>query len=638
MIHKLRRRSIVCMLALLMMVSTVLIPFESASASTYSKAGGVIVYSNVNDLKTTVSAAVLANILADQTHNYVEIVLEKDGVVATNPVWFDKNALNWNITVPEVLGDYVAKIYMATSDGEQAHLIAGVAAVSTFNLKVGQIDGGIINASTDISTKAQMINVELSGITSTYDISRVKFHFINANGEDIYQANARDDETEVGKYVAKVNANKLTPQYGYYTISAEVRDENGATVMLTPTAVVNLAVAYTEAVVENVNLTSGTFDICTDKIYAAGEIDTVTFKVWCKGEKTDAKGYVAKADKSGSYKVTVDAKNHKYNSGKYEFRIIVKLKDGKSGIAATGSCNMNLSNLAVYGKTNGKFIKKIYIYNPTVKKNVYATLWSKVGTGVDKQTYEAKYNNNRLEITCTMSKLKGPGTAYLQLYQKSGGKQKNIKKYEFTVEMGEIIKTGWHYTKCSNGKTYKLYYKEGKKVNNVSKVLKLSKNSNLHIEVNRKKNRVTVYTYDEKTQEWCIPVIAFKCSVGLPGTPTPKGTYKTDRKHRWKELMGPSWGQYATHIVGGIYFHSIAGSTTNSYGISAYSYNKLGKAASHGCIRLTVRDAKWIYDYAALKTQVTIYDSEFAGPLDAQKVPYMPYGQHYDPTDPAVKK
>ena len=106
MVHKLRKRkSIICMLALLIMVSIIFAPFERASASTYSKAGGVVVYSNVNDLKTVVSADTLTNILADQAHGFVEIVLEKDGIVAGNPVWFDKNAQNWNITVPEVPGD-----------------------------------------------------------------------------------------------------------------------------------------------------------------------------------------------------------------------------------------------------------------------------------------------------------------------------------------------------------------------------------------------------------------------------------------------------------------------------------------------------------------------------------------------------
>ena len=636
---KLRKvRSVACMVMLLTVVFTSVFGVQNVMAATYSKAGGTIVYSNVNDLKTAVTQKSMEKIMADTAHNYVEVVLTKDGSNAADPVWFDKNAENWSLTVPETKGEYVVNIYMASTATEQAHAVAGASAVSTFNLKVGEINGGVVTAETSVNPKAQSVNVELSDVQSTYDISRVIFHFTNAAGTDVFQINGKEDSSTSGHYTARINANKLNPQYGNYTVSAEVRDANGAVVTLESTASVNLVAAYAESEVKDVDRTKGTFVIKTGRIYAAGDIDTVTFKVWCKGESVDSKTYTGEAMNNGGYKATVDVKNHKYNSGTYQYKVIVKLKDGKTEVTSTGSYDMKLADFAVYGKTNGKFIKKIYIYNPTVTKNVYATLWSKVGAGADKQTYQAVYKDGRLEITCTMSKLKGPGTAYLQLKQKSGSSYKNIKKYEFNVEMGEIIKTGWHYTKCSNGKVYKLYYKEGKRVNNLTKILKLSKESELHIEVNRRKNRVTVYTYDEKTQEWCVPVIAFKCSVGLSGTPTPKGTYKTDRKHRWKELMGPSWGQYATHIVGGIYFHSVAGSTTNSYGISAYAYNKLGVPASHGCIRLTVRDAKWIYDYAALKSEVKIYDSDYAGPLESQKVPKIPYGQHYDPTDPAVKK
>lgn len=102
--------------------------------------------------------------------------------------------------------------------------------------------------------------------------------------------------------------------------------------------------------------------------------------------------------------------------------------------------------------------------------------------------------------------------------------------------------------------------------------------------------------------------------------------------------MGPSYGQYATKIVGGIYFHSVAGYNKTSYNIYASDYNKLGKPASHGCIRLCVRDAKWIYDNCKIGTTVTIDDKsdgcKFAKPTLKKIKSY----QHYDPTDPNIKK
>ena len=154
--------------------------------------------------------------------------------------------------------------------------------------------------------------------------------------------------------------------------------------------------------------------------------------------------------------------------------------------------------------------------------------------------------------------------------------------------------------------------------------------------VNRTCNTVTVYAKDGDNG-YIIPVCAFACSVGLPGTPTPTGTFYTLAKFRWKELMGPTYGQYATRVTNnGIYFHSVAGSNMSSYNLSAFDYNNLGNAASHGCIRLNVRDAKWIYDYCQLSTQVVIYDSGTPGPLGKPATIKIPAGQTWDPTDPAI--
>ena len=138
-----------------------------------------------------------------------------------------------------------------------------------------------------------------------------------------------------------------------------------------------------------------------------------------------------------------------------------------------------------------------------------------------------------------------------------------------------------------------------------------------------------------KEGKYDIPVKTFTCSVGLPGTPTPTGTFTTPAKYRWHTLMGPSYGQYCTRIVGGVLFHSVAGSNMTSHNLSAGNYNMLGQPASHGCVRLCVRDAKWIYDNCALGTTVTISDTA-AMLFDKPATIKIPAGQDWDPTDPNV--
>ena len=67
-------------------------------------------------------------------------------------------------------------------------------------------------------------------------------------------------------------------------------------------------------------------------------------------------------------------------------------------------------------------------------------------------------------------------------------------------------------------------------------------------------------------------------------------------------------------------------------------YDKLGTSASMGCIRLCVRDAKWIYDNAKAGSTVEFYsNTSNPGPLGkpkAQKISGNKANRNWDPTDP----
>ena len=188
--------------------------------------------------------------------------------------------------------------------------------------------------------------------------------------------------------------------------------------------------------------------------------------------------------------------------------------------------------------------------------------------------------------------------------------------------------TGWKYV---DG--YKFYFgTDGKMVQDVDSLI--GKQSSYKLTVNRVKCQVTVYAANE-TGNYCIPVKTFTCSVGKAATPTHVGTYQTVRKSNPVELMGPSWGKYGTQINAyGDWFHSVACSNPDpTYSLAAGNYNMLGQPASHGCVRLCVRDAKWIYDNCALGTTVTISDTA-ATPFDKPTSIKIPASQNWDPTDP----
>ena len=103
-------------------------------------------------------------------------------------------------------------------------------------------------------------------------------------------------------------------------------------------------------------------------------------------------------------------------------------------------------------------------------------------------------------------------------------------------------------------------------------------------------------------------------------------------------MVDGSYGQYAIRFNRGILFHSVPYYSMNKGDLEDGQYNKLGDYASLGCVRMCVRDVKWIYDNCPSGTGVTIYDDAVnPGPLgkpDSIKIPEDSAYAGWDPTDP----
>lgn len=156
-----------------------------------------------------------------------------------------------------------------------------------------------------------------------------------------------------------------------------------------------------------------------------------------------------------------------------------------------------------------------------------------------------------------------------------------------------------------------------------------------YIKINRQQNCITIYGKNKKGK-YTVPVKAMACSVGL-NYRTPRGVFTLGQKYRWHQLNGLVYGQYCSRITGHVLFHSVYYSSTNPGRLYYGAYNKLGGAASHGCVRLCVADAKWIYDNCASGTKVEIYDGKVSGPLGKPKPIRIDTSNRYrgwDPTDP----
>ncbi len=159
-----------------------------------------------------------------------------------------------------------------------------------------------------------------------------------------------------------------------------------------------------------------------------------------------------------------------------------------------------------------------------------------------------------------------------------------------------------------------------------------------YIMVNRKMNTVTIYGLDEYGY-YSVPVKAMVCSTARWGYVTPLGTYSvTGLKNKWNYMVDGSYGQYAVQFYGNYLFHSVCYYMKDPSTLMTEEYNSLGTAASRGCVRLQVADAKWIFDNCSAGTVVTVYESDDPGPLGkpSTEVDYISAADDcgWEPTDP----
>ena len=157
------------------------------------------------------------------------------------------------------------------------------------------------------------------------------------------------------------------------------------------------------------------------------------------------------------------------------------------------------------------------------------------------------------------------------------------------------------------------------------------------VAVNRAMCTITVYGKDADGN-YNVPIKAMVCSVGRSGHQTPTGRYNTTNRYDWRLMVDGSYGRYAIRINGSIMFHSVCYYTKSESNLEYEEYNKLGSPASLGCIRLCLRDIKWLYDNCPKGFPTVIYDDTSSpGPLgkpSSIKIDVNDVEKRgYDPTD-----
>jgi len=119
------------------------------------------------------------------------------------------------------------------------------------------------------------------------------------------------------------------------------------------------------------------------------------------------------------------------------------------------------------------------------------------------------------------------------------------------------------------------------------------------IDVDLTKQMVFIYYKDNLIRDMI-------CSGGKEETPTPTGEYETSQKIEWAFIDRFNMGAfYWTRFYKKYLFHSVPCDKNKK--IIVEEYEKLGSPASHGCIRLELEEAKWLYEKLPSGVKVRIH-------------------------------
>lgn len=121
------------------------------------------------------------------------------------------------------------------------------------------------------------------------------------------------------------------------------------------------------------------------------------------------------------------------------------------------------------------------------------------------------------------------------------------------------------------------------------------------VEVSLAAQRVRVFHYGQLVREMVA-------STGLPDKPTPTGHFRIQNRGEW--FFSKKYQQGGKYWVSfkdwGVYlFHSVPMDARQQ--IIPEEAAKLGRPASHGCVRLSVEHARWFYETIPTGTPVHIH-------------------------------
>ncbi|NQK83509.1 cell wall hydrolase [Streptococcus suis] len=268
-------------------------------------------------------------------------------------------------------------------------------------------------------------DVRVTNVSSPKDIASVILPTWSQT-DDLrwYEATRQSD----GSYKLTVNKKDHKYRTGTYTVHLYYKDSNGGLTGAGGTTTHLSEVKPTGTItIENRNDAQGTFDVRVTNISSPKDIASVLLPTWSQSD--DIRWYEATRQSDGSYKLTVNKKDHKYRTGTYTVHLYYK--DSSGGLTGAGGTTTHLSEvkptgtITIENRNDAQGTFDVRVTNVSSPKDIASVLLPTWSQSDDIRWYEAtRQSDGSYKLTVNKKDHKyRTGTYTVHLYYKdsSGG-------------------------------------------------------------------------------------------------------------------------------------------------------------------------------------------------------------------------
>ena len=427
---------------------------------------------------------------------------------------------------------------------------------------------------TDLDGKENDYTITLKNLQVTGGAKNVQFAVW---GEDKgqndlkwYTASKNSDGSY--SYTFKINNHK---EFGQYQIHAYCTTKNGKREFITSTtcSVVTRATAA-DVEVSEIDGTKGTFKVTVSGVMAPSGIDTVQIPMWCSSNQNDLKWYTAMKVSEGVYTATMNVLNHKYYFGTYKIHVYATMGNGVRTFVTSRTADIQPKNY-VYSLAKTSTTREVGVLGATGNRVQFPT-WSNSNGQDDIVWYEGtNCGNGKWNAIVNSNNHKHAGEYTTHVYITNNGKSNFAGAMNYSLQ------------KIPQG-----LYEMSIRANMYS-----SSTGYLAL-VNRSTHKVAIFQGSKGSWN-CVKY--WDCADGKASTPTVTGVFRVGSRGYYFD-SGSARCYWWTQFYGNYLFHSVL--YTHS---GQLMDGRVGIALSHGCVRLKIENAKWIYDNIPSRTTVVVY-------------------------------